>query len=1430
MKKLVSLAVYLFATVALAQTPQLIKEQGDRYFANEQYFKAIEFYKRALLLNEDMTSAKYELANAYRLTFDYESAEAYYGQVESTSGADQVYPLAGYYHGLMKKLNGDLQGAILELDKAIETMKENGYSESEEYRKYYIQAKIEKEGCQFALNELSKPKINRNFKALEEPVNTEFNDYAAYTIENDSTLAISSGRSSGTTGSFIDNRFGESFADVFRFSKSDDGWEKTRDRDRFDKIINTKWGDGAGTFNQDRTKFYYTYCDAENQGGCFIYVTSLEDGKWTEPVALNENINLRNYNSKHPSITPNGDTLFFTSDRPEGVGEFDIWYSVSISGDNWGQAKNMGNQVNTSFNEISPFYDAKESALFFASDGHRGFGGLDIFLAKGNYLTNPEIFNLGAPYNSNQDECFFMLGNHKGYISSNRDGGPGKFDIYSFNIETDKEIISEIEVEEAIAGRNSIFSDDYDFDTDNTEKIEEVISQLLASRFAGTKAVLSSEDQNFYNNLSKDDKDRVDRIVKARFRNMAQSEMRALRVEDEFYYQNLGYEERQAIDQMIISRIEQKDLGLSVRYNNISLQFYESLPKEEKEKVDQFIAFKVKEAEDKSVIEENYQSLDTRSKREVDNITGKYFREKKDLEALSLTPTSLMFVNSLEGQKKETIFSSVKERITNLSTGTEYELVDQDRIFYQNLNGQQLDNLENIATAFLTSDLDEFSQNIEKQDLAFYQQLNSTQKKSADRVLAKMINNIVIADLYLADALLTKKEIADLSDLRKSASTISEAMRSLETPEPRTIEQLTQENLERIDRFIASVSSKQYIEGNIEGFFPEDALQVAEQNAIVANQDDPDNGTDNVETKETVDQSATGSSDPVTGAGEETAIADSETTDPSGESIAMSGEDSGGQGNERVTGDDEMVEQGNSKDPQSKTKKIVPVSRIPENSTQELELADATFYDEKEPNDRLFIDRIIGASYLNTFGTVSQVSAKAYQLYKELTSEQKDYIKLLARKFQGEEINPQLLVPALNFYNSSAPSVKEEWNLMVFSRALESDKGKYTAGREYYVKYNQLPDEEKNIIERIKQHRLANRRLIPDIQVVEAKDIPDRKVIQNLVTYNTGQYDFIYISGQLTDEATGKPMTNYPLAIRKKNGELAYETYTDNQGKFVFENIKSENYDIVSGSADEVTLDDQGFFIRSLEVRGANENLYDRKVSTRVYFDSGSDGLRSEAVVTLDEIAQVAKENPGMIVELNGHTDNVGGEELNLSLSRERSEMVYDYLVKKGVPANKIIINFFGQSKPITENSNAFGRQFNRRVDVILKDDEYIKYQPASIYLVRPKGTFYSIAKNFGVSIDEIRKWNGMDQEDVLQAYKPLRIKNPERLKPNLDMLVELNASVESGYREYTVQSGDTLRSIAQKFNVPEELLMEINNLSSDRLKPGQKIRIYVSF
>ncbi len=399
--------------------------QADRYFEYEQFYKAAKLYNEALQADSTHLHAAYQLAECYRRLFTYQAAEKYYGKVYEDDST-LTYPLSLFYYALMLKYNEHFREAITHFDEFLAYPEKLKRGKIENYRHYDAQAVTEKKGCYFALTQLSRRSKDYNFEKLPPPLNSEFNDYASAIYSNDSLLAITSGRL--TSGNPIDNRFGESFGDIFQFEKTEEGW-KSRDKDGFG-IVNTKWADGSGSFNREKTKYYYTSCGKGNEA-CRIYVTEYKDHTWQEPVLLNKNINMPQSNAKHPALTGSGDTLFFVSDRSGGLGNNDIWMSISSGGDNWGPAVNLGEKINTSSNELSPFYYPEISALFFSSSGHEGFGGLDIYRVKGD-VKKGKIINLGWPFNSSRDDLYFVFGSNAGYLSSNRDDAETKFDIYSF--------------------------------------------------------------------------------------------------------------------------------------------------------------------------------------------------------------------------------------------------------------------------------------------------------------------------------------------------------------------------------------------------------------------------------------------------------------------------------------------------------------------------------------------------------------------------------------------------------------------------------------------------------------------------------------------------------------------------------------------------------------------------------------------------------------------------------------------------------------------------------------------------------------------------------------------------------------------------------------------------------------------------------------
>lgn len=412
--------------LALPSVKGLGQAPADRYFEYEQFYKAAQMYKESFDADSTHLYAAYQLAECYRRLFAYKTAEKYY-KIVYEADTSSAYPLSLYYYALTQKYNEHFREAIASFDKYLAYPEKIKRDKIEAYHYYDKQAAIEKNGCYFALTQLSRRSKNYCFTKLPPPLNSEYNDYAPAIYQHDTLVVITSGRV--VSGSSIDNRFGESFGDIYQFEKKEQGWNKV-EKDGGFSIVNTKWADGAGTFNHEKNKYYYTSCDKKNET-CRIYVTEYKNHKWQEPVLLNKNINAPKSNAKHPALTASGDTLFFVSDRSGGYGANDIWMSISAGGDDWGPAVNLGEKVNTPSNELSPFYYPENATIFFSSNGHEGFGGLDIYMVKGHVMEG-EITNLGWPFNSSRDDGYFAFGSNVGYLSSNRDEADTKFDIFSF--------------------------------------------------------------------------------------------------------------------------------------------------------------------------------------------------------------------------------------------------------------------------------------------------------------------------------------------------------------------------------------------------------------------------------------------------------------------------------------------------------------------------------------------------------------------------------------------------------------------------------------------------------------------------------------------------------------------------------------------------------------------------------------------------------------------------------------------------------------------------------------------------------------------------------------------------------------------------------------------------------------------------------------
>lgn len=197
--------------------------------------------------------------------------------------------------------------------------------------------------------------------------------------------------------------------------------------------------EGGATLTIDNKELFYTLCRYTTTGyyNCDICYSKRVGNSWSEITSIGKQVNLDNTWESQPSITSDGNTLYFVSDRPGGLGGYDIYETTRDSTGIWSAPKNLGQGINTAGNEKSPFIHTDSQTLYFSSDGLMGLGGYDIFFTKldsNNLWNNPQ--NIGHPINSYEDDVGFFVSTdgHKGYFASNKFDGFGGWDLYYFDL------------------------------------------------------------------------------------------------------------------------------------------------------------------------------------------------------------------------------------------------------------------------------------------------------------------------------------------------------------------------------------------------------------------------------------------------------------------------------------------------------------------------------------------------------------------------------------------------------------------------------------------------------------------------------------------------------------------------------------------------------------------------------------------------------------------------------------------------------------------------------------------------------------------------------------------------------------------------------------------------------------------------------------
>jgi outer membrane protein OmpA-like peptidoglycan-associated protein len=200
--------------------------------------------------------------------------------------------------------------------------------------------------------------------------------------------------------------------------------------------LNTLDNEGAQALSGDGRYMVFTACNRKDGiGRCDLYAAVKEGEQWSVPVNLGVPVNSK-YRETQPSLTADGRTLYFSSDRPGGKGYHDIWVSYRSDNGKWTQPVNIGDSVNSFGVEMSPFIHPDNHTLYFSSDGHIGLGGYDLFVSRrdSSGIWRKPV-NLGYPINTHRDEIGLIVNarGNKAYYSSGVDEAMGK-DIFVFDL------------------------------------------------------------------------------------------------------------------------------------------------------------------------------------------------------------------------------------------------------------------------------------------------------------------------------------------------------------------------------------------------------------------------------------------------------------------------------------------------------------------------------------------------------------------------------------------------------------------------------------------------------------------------------------------------------------------------------------------------------------------------------------------------------------------------------------------------------------------------------------------------------------------------------------------------------------------------------------------------------------------------------------
>ncbi len=416
--------IFCISTVYAQQAKKLFRE-ADQYFESEDYATALSLYLEGLNQEPENADANFRTGICYLETIHEDKAITYL--LKAYKKVPTIDPNIQLYLGEAYQFNHQFAEAIeaYKAQKRISSGRDKSDIE-------YIDKKIYE--CGNGLKYISYP-VKAKIDNIGPVINSKYAEYAPVISADESVLVFTS-RRAGSTGGYISLDDKQYYEDIYISYKVNGNWISPRNIQE----INTEKHDACIALSSDG-KQLFIYRDSR---GGDIYVSTFDAIKniWTKPQSLGDHVNTK-YQEPSVSMTADGNIIYFSSNRPDGMGGLDIYMSKKDAKGNWGEAVNLGTPINTPYDDDAPFIHPDGQNLYFSSRGHAGMGGYDIYrtsLEANGKWSAPE--NIGYPINTAGDDSYFVLSadNKHGYYASAKEDGVGEKDIYIISMPKREEI------------------------------------------------------------------------------------------------------------------------------------------------------------------------------------------------------------------------------------------------------------------------------------------------------------------------------------------------------------------------------------------------------------------------------------------------------------------------------------------------------------------------------------------------------------------------------------------------------------------------------------------------------------------------------------------------------------------------------------------------------------------------------------------------------------------------------------------------------------------------------------------------------------------------------------------------------------------------------------------------------------------------------